>query len=82
MNTISAADRINALLTEAGHATITRQAIADRLSKMVDDGMLPASVRTLRSKRTSWDLFPEHCRLVADAIIASQGKRKKKKPSK
>lgn len=81
MNTISAAHAINALLEAAGRSTITRQAIADRLSKMVDDGSLPASVRTLRSSRTSWDLFPEHCQKVADAIIASQGKRKKKKPS-
>lgn len=80
MNTISAATRINALLADAGHAPISHQAISDRLRKMADDGLLPASVRTLRNKRTSWDLFPEHCQMVANAIIASQ-KRKKKKPS-
>lgn len=80
MNTISAADAINALLTDAGHSPISHQAISDRLRKMADDGLLPPTVRTLRNKRTSWDLFPEHCRLVADAIMAAQSKRKKKKP--
>lgn len=79
MNTISAAHAINALLADAGHPTISHQAISDRLRKMANDGLLPPTVRTLRNKRTSWDLFPEHCQKVADAIIASQ-KHKKKKP--
>lgn len=38
MNTISAAARINALLTDAGQSPITHQAISDRLRKMADDG--------------------------------------------
>lgn len=89
MNTISAANLINALLADAGHPTISHQAISERLRKMADDGLLPASVRQKRNNRYSWDLRPAHCRFVAAVIISNDPanwtdwlaeQRKKKKP--
>lgn len=89
MNTISAAQQINALLTDAGHPTISHQAISDRLRKMADDGLLPPTVRQKRNDRFSWDLRAAHCRFVAAVIMGAAPaswpewlaeQRKKKKP--